>query len=672
MSTEEKIIPQNASESVTRRRNKADFTWDEPSPLTTFGKCVALRTYARRLDDSDPNSDVESFREIIERVVVNCQKQLGCGFTSAEQTEFFRLMMNLKCIVAGRALWQLGSATIDKEGMSSLQNCAFITVGNSKEPHKIFEQIFDNLMLGTGQGVNIMPENVYSLPKIHEVKEFRRNDIKDAHHIVADSRQGWTRLLGKLLKFAFFGGPDEFTYSCQLVRGKGAPIKTFGGVASGPESLEKGINLIREIINKRAGLKLRPIDALDIIDIIGMVVVSGNVRRSAIIVIGDCHDREYVQAKEWELHPVPAWRYNSNNSVVCSDTKELPDHFWDTYKSSGEPIGLINLDLMRKCGRIGDTQYPDPHVEGTNPCAEQSLESGETCCLAEIFLPNIKSEDEFKTCARYVYRVNKHILALKCNWKNTENIVHKNMRMGISVTGVAQATKEQLSWLSPVYEYLREYDVKYSKQHGFPPSIKLTTVKPSGTLSCVGGTTPGIHAAYSQQYIRRVRFSANHPLVPILEAHGYKSEFVERPDPETGAPSHDFDTKIIEFVQQWPKGTKTADKMTAIEQLEMVKFMQTQWSDNCISSTITYKPSELNDIKAWLAENYKENIKSVSFLLYSDHKFRQAPYEPITKKQYDEIVKKHKPLKIERFSDFQESEELVGALACIKGACPVR
>jgi hypothetical protein len=249
------------------------------------------------------------------------------------------------------------------------------------------------------------------------------------------------------------------------------------------------MELISEVLNKRRGQQLRPIDCLDIMNIIGMIVVAGNVRRSAQIAIGDYDDLEYLKAKRWDLGSIPNWRAMSNNSVDCPDAKLLPQEFWDTYEQ-GEPYGLINLALSREMGRLGETEYPDPDIEGYNPCAEQGLANHETCCLAEIYLPNIESQEELNKVAEILYKINKHSLTLKAHHKETQDIVNKNMRMGIGITGVMMSSKEQLSWLDECYKYLRKFDKKYSKKMGFPESVKLTTVKPSNLThpSRVSGT----------------------------------------------------------------------------------------------------------------------------------------------------------------------------------------
>ena len=206
---------------------------------------------------------------------------------------------------------------------------------------------------------------------------------------------------------------------------------------------------------------------------------------------------------------------------------KLPDEFWNGYNGGGEPYGLINIALSRKIGRIKDGEkYPDPNVEGYNPCAEQSLANYETCCLSEIYLCNIDNYEELKDIATIVYRICKHSLLLGCHQEETEKIVHKNLRMGIGITGYLQSSQEQKSWLNDLYEYLREYDNYYSDLIGVPRSVKLTTVKPSGTLSLLAGVTSGAHPAIYQYFIRRIRVSAsNRSLLQLARKHKYFIEF---------------------------------------------------------------------------------------------------------------------------------------------------
>jgi Ribonucleotide reductase, alpha subunit len=634
-------------------------------PLSSFGGIIHATTYSRYLNE-DHRKPKEQFADTLKRVVRATNNQLHCDFTLEEQEELYELLFNLKCSVAGRFLWQLGTSIIDKLGLLSLQNCAFTVVD---DPIRPFTWTFEALMLGSGVGFSIERKYINMLPSIHEVT-IRRCDTKDADFIVPDSREGWCKLLKKTLKAHFITG-KSFTYSTILLRSKGAPIKSFGGIASGPEILCDGINLISDIFNNRCKTsdRLRPIDVLDIMNIIGKIVVSGNVRRSAELCIGDADDIEYLLAKRWDLDmqgklKIPNYRCYSNNSVVCSDIDELPDEFWEGYNGNGEPYGLINLDLSRKCGRTGETQYSDPNVKGFNPCAEQTLADKETCCLAEVFLPNIKDEEELWKVVKYLYKICKHSLLLPCHLKETEKIVHENMRMGISVTGYLQAREEQRCWLPACYEKLRAFDVEYSEKLGCPRSIKLTSVKPSGTLSLLAGVTSGVHPAYARYMIRRIRMQSDSPLVDICKEHGYPVEYLLNFDG-----TYNRETSVVSFPYEYPEGTILARDCNAIRQLEYVARLQREWSDNAVSCTVYYRKEELPEIKEWLRKNYKERIKSVSFLLHSEHGFKQAPFEEITKEEFQELKKSTKPIhKI----NIKVSDKEMESLECESGACPVR
>ena len=624
------------------------------TPWGEVGYPVFKRTYARPVGDGQ----TEEWEQTVDRVIDACRDQLNVGFTQFEEGDLKRIMMELKGTVAGRFLWQLGTETVDRLGLPSLQNCAFVVVD---DPIRPFTWAFEMLMLGSGVGFNIQRENVYQLPKVKARVKVERTDANDADFIVPDSREGWVELLRRVLEASFVTGED-FTYAAHLIRSKGSPIKGFGGTASGPDDLVWGMGEINTILNKRSGQRLRPVDCLDIMNIIGKIVVAGNVRRSAQIALGDCDDIEYLRAKRWDLGGVPNWRAMSNNSVICSDISQLPDEFWEGYRGNGEPYGLINLDASRKMGRTFETEYPDPDVQGFNPCAEQSLANYETCCLAEIYLPNIQDYHELLKVARFLYRINKHSLAIKCAIKETEDIVHKNMRMGIGVTGYLQATDEQRSWLDGCYEYLRNYDKEYSKLAGYPTSVKLTTVKPSGTLSLLAGVTPGAHPGYSEFYIRRIRMAADSDLASTARKHGYPVEYVLNFDG-----TEDKSTVVVSFPCKFPSNTMFAGDMTAIDQLEVIKRLQAEWSDNAVSVTIYYRLEELDEIKEWLRLNYK-NVKSVSFLLHSDHGFKQAPMEEIDEATYIEMSSRVMPIRSLEQLEMDEVE----IMDCDTGACPVR
>lgn len=629
-----------------------------------------LKAYRERLNDPHAFFRTEEWWETTARCV-NWYLQTARGAVSVEEgMELFDDVFNLRCSFAGRGLWQYGTATVQTIGSASLCNCYFVNVDSLDS----FLFAFDMLMLGGGVGFSVQKEYVYELPRVN-TSQVTRKDTNDADFIVPDCREGWIELLARVFD-AYFNNGKEFSYSTKCIRPYGAPIAGFGGVASGPEPLCDGITQICDVLNSRVGKKLRPVDAMDIMNIIGSIVVAGNVRRSAELCLGDHEDTAFLLAKRFDLStPVPNWRSMSNNTVVCNDIEHLNDKFWKTYEVGGEPYGLFNLKLSQNKGRLKDKHRKDKGVSGTNPCAEISLASGESCNLAEIFLPRMDSADQFAAVAKRIWKVCKVVTCVPHHWDFADAIISKNRRTGLGVTGVVEvlqgwtdATLQEA--LDQTYEMLERTDEEFSAElsHAYgtkiPTSVKLTTVKPSGTLSLLGGCAPGVHPAYAPYYIRRVRVASDSPVVTACREAGLPVEAVLRFDG-----SKDPKTSVVEFPVQVNAGAIMAKDMTAIDQLEIVKMMQTYWSDNAVSCTVYYKSDELDTIKTWLAENYNDGIKSVSFLLHSEHGFAQAPYEEIDEKEYQRRAKNLKPVDL---SNAHEEDYDSLDSGCAGGACPVR
>ena len=615
-----------------------------------LGYIVYKRTYSRQRD----NGSYEEWYETITRCINGAQK-IGADYTKKEAEQLFDHIFNFKCIFAGRMLWQLGLSHVDRYGGNSLLNCWFTAIKNVND----FCFLFENLMLGGGVGFSVKREDIHELPKIHHNVNITHQNTKDAIFIVPDSREGWVYLLRRVLKSFFITG-KSFSYSTILVRGYGEPIKGFGGTASGPGILVEGIEEIVKILKSREGRKVRSIDVLDICNIIGSIVVSGNIRRSAQIALGDPDDYLFIRAKRWDLGNVPNWRALSNNTIFADSYEHISSDVWSGFKGNGEPYGFYNLKLSKKFGRIGEPCKDN--CEGGNPCLEINLADKECCNLSELCLNNIDSLDELINCAKLLYKTQKAVCALDFLHEETNKIVHKNFRLGLGVTGICQSL-DKLKWLDKTYIELKKYDKKWSAKKGYPESIKLTTIKPSGTLSLLSGSTPGIHPAYSEYYIRRVRMANDDKLIDVCKKLGYSIEYVLNFD---GTKNHN--TIIVEFPCCSGKNTIYAKDMTAVTQLEMVKNLQKIWSDNSISVTVYYKKQELKNIKRWLKENYKNNIKSVSFVLHQEHGFKQAPYEEISKEKYDNLMRIVKPLhNIEVNNDKDLNIE-----ECNKGSCPIK
>ena len=571
-------------------------------------------------------------------------------------------------------LWQLGAPTVERYGGASLLNCWFVSMNQLED----FCFVFENLMLGGGVGFSVKREDIHELPKVKTGVSIVHKNTKDADFIVPDSREGWVSLLRNIVQ-SFFETGKSFSYSTILIRGAGESIHGFGGTASGPQILVEGMTKVITVLQEREGKKLRSIDVLDINNIIGSVVVAGNVRRSAQIAIGDPDDHLYVRAKNWGLGNIPNWRGMSNNSIYADSYSHISRDIWEsgyevdekTGYAKGEPYGFINLPLSQKYGRLIDGPMKDSKLyptdkdncQGMNPCAEITLGDGEACNLCELYLNNITSQEELNDCARLLYKTQKAIWTLPFHYEKTKAIVKKNMRIGLGVTGVCQSM-DKIEWLDKCYKELRKVDNEWSIKRGWPKSIKLTTVKPSGTLSLLGGSTPGGHPAYSQYYIRRVRMASGDNLVNTCRNLGYHVEYVKNFDG-----TEKRDTVVVEFPCESGENAIISKDMTAVQQLDLVKKLQTYWSDNAVSVTIYYRRAELPLIKEWLKENYEFGVKSVSFLLHSEHGFLQAPYEEITLEKYLELKKGVRPLNSIKIGD---STGNVLDVECEGGACPVR
>lgn len=618
-----------------------------------MGYVVYKRTYARPVDGTDRK---EEWWETVKRCVEGAQ-EIGAGYTQEEAERLYDYVFNLKASFSGRALWQLGTPLVKKFSAGSLVNCSYTNLENIDD----FNFLFDMLMLGSGVGYSVERAKVHEFPKVKSGVCITHERSNDADIIVPDSREGWSRLLHSVLKSYFYTG-KSFTYSTVLVRGYGAALKTFGGTASGPEALIEGIEDIGKILNNRAGKKVRSVDVLDIANIIGRVVVSGSSRRSAQIAIGDPDDFLFLRAKNWEKGNIPDWRANSNNSIYADGIDEVIDELWKGYNGTSEPYGLINRRLATTQGRLGE--FKDDETDGPNPCAEILLKNKEVCNLATIFLPNVESQEEAIDISKLLYKTQKAITLMDYPGEGTNKIVHRNMRLGQSITGWMQATQEQLSWVAGTYVALRDFDIQWSKTLGVNPSIKLTSVQPSGTLSLLAGVSPGIHPAYASFYVRRVRMGSTDPLIEYCRSRGFHTEY------QVGF-NGEIDRKvvIVEFPCETPSNAVLAKELTAVEQLEWVKQAQTDWADNAVSVTVYFRKEELGDIKEWLRKEYDTSVKSVSFLLHNDHGFKQAPYEEITEAEYRKKRSSLKP--IEAMSSTDDVDDVMD-MDCATGACPIR
>lgn len=616
---------------------------------SNLGKIVARRTYNRK-----DNGYYENWDQTVERAIMGNVK--GKNVPESEIKELLRLGKERKAGPAGRGYWFSGAPAHAKVGGAALNNCWFLTAADWYS----FVIAQDLLMLGGGVGLSVEHEYVSKLPKVRKDVQIVHKGTNDADFIVPDSREGWNELTHRILESYFVTG-RSFSYSTVCLRGKDEPIVGFGGMSSGPIPLVEFVKTVSEILSKRAGRSVRPLDAADIITAIGHMVVSGNVRRSAIIILGDCWDKVYLKAKRWDLGQIPGHRGNANYSVVCEDIEDVHPLFWKTYEQ-GEPFGIVNRTNIQRYGRMGELK-PDTAI-GVNPCAEATLEHGEPCNLTEIALCNLDGESEFISAARLMQRYAKRITLEKYHHKISEEVIKRNRRTGNGITGCLASPLFNPDTLDRAYRAIQEADEDYSRQLNIPRSKRTTVVKPSGTMSkvldCMG--YEGIHAAFSRYMIQRIRFAASDPLIPKLREAGHYMEL------QNNFGEINSNTFVVDFYQQAPEGFPVADEgWDTWKQLDILKMVQKHWADQSVSVTVYYRKEEIPQLKVWLSENL-QYIKTISFLCHNDHGFQQAPKEAISRERFERLSSKIKPL------DFDEIGEgdLVQGVECEGGVCPVR
>jgi ribonucleotide reductase alpha subunit len=632
-----------------------------PWGFNGLGYVTYKRTYARPIffEGTDKIERTEEWHETVQRVV-NGAQDIGAALTEDEAIRLYDYLFNLKGSVAGRMLWQLGTPNNKRLGGDSLVNCWFVDVQKATD----FSWAVERLMLGGGVGFSCDKPERLGVVRSAWVDHV---DANDSDFIVPDTREGWGELIRKVFE-CYLGdddNPRKMTYATHLIRKAGVPIKTFGGTASGPEILISGVEKICKVLDGAVGRTMTSVEVLDCMNIIGSIVVAGNVRRSAEIAVGRLDDEAYLMAKRWDLGDIPIERAMSNNTVFVSEEqmKDMPEMVWEGYKGNGEPYGFFNLDASRKYGRMGE-ERPDNSIVGVNPCAEIPLANRESCNLSEIFLPMIDSKEELIDVVKLLYKVQKATSALPYLDPASDKITSANMRLGLGITGVTQAM-DKVEWLDDAYVALREFDAEWSATRGWPESVRLTTIKPSGTLSLLPGVTPGVHPGFSQYFVKRMRMAASDVLVDYCRGKGFHVEPLRNFDG-----SEDHRTVVVEFPCAFPEGTILAEHMTAIEQMDLVRLLQKVWADNSISVTVYYRKEELDGIRDYLAEHWGE-MKSVSFLLHSEHGFDQAPMGELSLEEYEEMLRNTTALGEKLSGSTMISDDDFDA-ECATGACPIR
>ena len=630
-----------------------NYTSREPEwgPVGLF---TYKRTYARGKEDGTTEEWWETVRRVVEGVYnvqkIHCRRHgLPWSEPKAQDSaqEMYERMFSFKWLPPGRGLWTMGSDVVYEKGSACLNNCAFVSTENIDTDFAApFCFLMDMSMLGVGVGGDCKGAGKIKLvPPKYSVKPYA----------VEDSREGWEELVRTLLN-SFVGKgayPSHIDYS--NIRPMGTPIKGFGGTASGPEPLEKLVKELTALLKVEEPTKISSSQIVDIFNYVGKCVVSGGVRRTAEIMFGDPSDQEFIELKQ-DKKALYDRRWASNNSVfghIGMDYGKITP----LIAENGEP-GIIWLETMRAYGRLADPpNWKDKRVMGSNPCSEQSLESFELCCLVETFPAKHESLEDYKRTLKFAFLYAKTVTLIPTHDPRTNAVMMRNKRIGCSQSGIVQAMnklgrREYLRWCDDGYKYIVELDLIYSEWLCVAFSRKLTSVKPSGTVSLLCGATPGIHYPHSEYYIRNIRVQETSPLVQLCRDAGYLVEKDRYSD----------NTHVVSFPVREKHFSKCKDEVTIWEQFANAAAMQRWWADNQVSITITFKESEVDEIKNCL-EIYEDQLKSVSLLPLKDHGYEQAPYITISKERYDEMVLAVLPLNLAS-SKHEVTEKFCDGDAC--------
>ncbi|MBP8132298.1 MAG: fused protease/ribonucleoside-triphosphate reductase [Candidatus Hydrogenedentes bacterium] len=608
-----------------------------------LGYITYKRTYARIVENDTGRT--EEYWETVRRVVEGCytiQKthclnlKLPWNPEKAQHSaqEMYRLMWDFKFLPPGRGLWMMGTDYIYQRGSGALNNCAFVS---TEEIDTDFAEPFCFLMDMSMLGVGV----AFDTSGAGKIR-IQRPTTGDYTFTVEDSKEGWCDLVRSMLN-AYIGRalkPTHVDYT--KVRPMGSPIKTFGGIAPGPGPLIECINNLTKILDARVGERITSTDITDLMNVIGKCVVSGGVRRTAELALGDPGDEEYLRLKDPKLHEdkLTAWRWASNNSVSAREGMDYVVVGTQTAKN-GEP-GYFWRENARAFGRFKDgATWADAKVAGTNPCAEQSLESFEICNLVETFPSRHDTIEEYKRTLKFAYLYAKTVTLIPTHNERTNAIMLRNRRIGLSQSGIVESferhgRRAHFRWCDDGYQYIRELDKIYSDWLCVPQSIKKTSVKPSGTVSLLPGVSPGIHYPHSEFYFRTIRIDKTSPLIEPLRKAGYRIEESVYGD----------NTWIVYFPVHERYFKRSKHDVSIWEQMENVAQMAYYWADNQVSATVTFRPNEAKDIP-YVLEMYETRVKSISFLPLKEHNYAQAPYQEVTKEVYEQAVEKLQPFTLE-------------------------
>lgn len=630
--------------------------WGFPSGPNSLGEATYRRTYER---------NGEGWAGTLERNVNGCWetveshcRQHGLKFDRAWAEscaeEMFERAFTFKWTPPGRGLWMGGTDFVRERTAAGLYNCAFVSTKGlgGDDPDLPFCFLMDLSMLGVGVGFDTRGRGSRRWDPWNGTRK---------RFVIPDRREGWVHSVRLLLRWAFgLGARPDYVYD--EVRPANTPIKGFGGKASGPGPLKDLHEALFELALRRRGEYVSSADVVDVMNLEGVCVVAGNVRRTAEIALGDADDEGFLDLKDYGKNPYrAAWGWTSNNTVRSRRGMDYGPPALRTVVA-GEP-GYFWLENARSHGRMKDpADWRDYRVEGTNPCGEQSLESWELCNLVENYPSHQDSLEDFKRSLYLSFLYAKAVALLPVHWHQSNAVMARNRRVGSSLSGVTDFLADRgedglVRWCDEGYEAVGAADRDLSSRWGVPESVKKTSVKPSGTVSLPAGVRPGAHWQTHRFFIRRVRYAASHPDVAAFRAAGYRVE----------PSANDAYTAVVEFPCAGHPTAPTEEDVPLEGKLNLAVLLQAHWADNQVSMTAAFERGAEGPEIPRLLREYEDKLKAISFLPRDPGVYPQMPYEGITEAEYRDRVQNLRPVVWGR-ADHHAAEDKY----CDGEACEVR
>ena len=637
----------------------------------TLGEFVYLRTYAKWIPEEGRR---ETWIETVDRYISFMRENLGNKLTPKEYTELRTGILKQEVMPSMRLMQFSGDAA--RRCNACGYNCTFTAPVKLED----FAEIMYLSMQGCGVGFAVESQNVEQLPQI-----MKQSGKMSPTYVIPDSKEGWCDALTLGLKTWYSGKDIKFDFS--QIRPAGARLKVMGGKASGPELLQSLLAFAREKVLARQGRRLRSIDAHDIICKVGECVVAGGVRRTAMISLSDLDDVEMRDAKKGQFYMTDPHRSIANNSAVYETqptNTELMDEWVALMKSGSGERGIFNrgslavtlpkrrVEYFKKLGFITEDGVTQGSI-GVNPCAEIILQSKQFCNLSEVIARAHDIEATLLKKARLAAILGTYQSTLtKFGYISKEWTDHcaAERLLGVSITG---------QWDSPVArkaEVLRKVrdmadktNATYAKRFGVERSMAVTAVKPSGTVSQTFNCASGIHPRHAPYYIRRVRINATDSLFKLMRDQGVPYY------PEVGQSMEEANTYVLEFPVKAPDHSKEArfkDDLSALDQLEYWKRVKLNYTHHNPSATVSVSENEWIGVVDWIQKNW-DIIGGLSFLPRSNHVYRLAPYETITKEEYEDRVAKFPKVDYSKLYAYERQDEtdVKKELACAGGTCEI-